>query len=570
MPYTSDIMNPGTPFEPEDSAAVFPAFAGFRLYSAKRLIGGSHRPYRSLEMKNHIRWIIRITLVYLLLVWLLAEVEGSPAGGMPARGTIHGFTDALWYSLVTMSTIGYGDMIPVTPLGRAIGLVFVFCSLGVLTAVIGLGLQIISGTLVPHLRLRLSRQRKWYVFHSCSADSIALAKALFGENSDCMLIFPKDGELPLPSERTVRLTVSLEMLIRLRKDAAGISVFYMDPDEGRNYMLASKAAAQGAEVYCMGSLHLQNPFRNLHFFSEPEAVSRRYWDTHPLSEKERCIVLIGCGQFGSALMERALINNVFITERKLEYHIFGDTELFRDRHPEILRALDSCSSGDRLFLHRERWSSDRGLLQRADRLILCSDDDGENLAAYDIISSWFARPSALHIRLRTALTGFPCFGDQFSILTPEYVIKDRLNRHAQMMNDIYNAGSQNPTPWHALSPFLRQSSIAAADHLLVKARYLLDNETLTELSDADCARAYKRYQELYPQRMDLLQEMEHRRWMRFYQVYNWQYAEKRDDALRLHPLLVPYSELSAEEKRKDRYAWEIFGEIARRVRLSSS
>ena len=147
-------------------------------------------------------------------------------------------------------------------------------------------------------------------------------------------------------------------------------------------------------------------------------------------------------------------------------------------------------------------------------------------------------------------------------MRPEFVMKDELNRRARLMNDIYNEGAANPAQWKELSPFLRQSNIAAADHLIVKARYLLEDESLTELSTEDCRRAYERYRELYAERADLLQEMEHRRWMRFYQMYNWQYDPVRNNAKRRHPMLLPYEELDETDRRKDAYAWEMLGRLS--------
>jgi voltage-gated potassium channel len=44
---------------------------------------------------------------------------------------LHSFGDALWWSVVTITTVGYGDITPVTPEGRIVG--------GAL-AVVGLGL----------------------------------------------------------------------------------------------------------------------------------------------------------------------------------------------------------------------------------------------------------------------------------------------------------------------------------------------------------------------------------------------------------------------------------------------
>ena len=55
--------------------------------------------------------------------------------------------------------------------------------------------------------------------------------------------------------------------------------------------------------------------------------------------------------------------------------------------------------------------------------------------------------------------------------------------------------------------------------------------------------------------------MEHRRWMRFSQMCNWKYAPVRDNSCRLHPLLIPFEELPAAEKKKDDFAWELLGKL---------
>lgn len=66
-------------------------------------------------------------LTYVGLLFFLVECEKNTKGA-----SIHSMFDAFWYSIVTLSTVGYGDYYPVTILGRLIGLVFVFASLGVL------------------------------------------------------------------------------------------------------------------------------------------------------------------------------------------------------------------------------------------------------------------------------------------------------------------------------------------------------------------------------------------------------------------------------------------------------
>ena len=45
------------------------------------------------------------------------------------------FSNALWWSVVTITTVGYGDMYPVTEAGRAIGYVLMFGGIGIFGAI---------------------------------------------------------------------------------------------------------------------------------------------------------------------------------------------------------------------------------------------------------------------------------------------------------------------------------------------------------------------------------------------------------------------------------------------------
>ena len=60
-----------------------------------------------------------------LLVWLV-ERRANPEqfGGNPIKGLGSGF----WFSAVTMTTVGYGDKAPISPLGRVVTLVWMFVS----------------------------------------------------------------------------------------------------------------------------------------------------------------------------------------------------------------------------------------------------------------------------------------------------------------------------------------------------------------------------------------------------------------------------------------------------------
>ena len=194
-------------------------------------------------------------------------------------------------------------------------------------------------------------------------------------------------------------------------------------------------------------------------------------------------------------------------------------------------------------------------------MIICYDEDERDLEAYETLKTWIPTCADIHVRLTAPVPGIPSFGERKAIISSEFVMKDAVNRQARLMHGIYSENSPAPVEWKDLSHFLRQSNIAAADHLIVKARYLLDDEEMTELSKEDCRRAYERFKETYAEQMDIMQEMEHRRWMRFHLMYNWSYDPVRNNSLRRHPLLLPYDQLAPSEQRKDSYAWEMFGRL---------
>ena len=65
---------------------------------------------------------IDFILVYGIgLVIIAATVVASVEGGEGA--SIHSFADALWWAVVTITTVGYGDMVPITVVGRAVAFV---------------------------------------------------------------------------------------------------------------------------------------------------------------------------------------------------------------------------------------------------------------------------------------------------------------------------------------------------------------------------------------------------------------------------------------------------------------
>ena len=103
--------------------------------------------------------IAGIALVYVGLLAILYCSESSSSDAV-----IRTFGDAFWYSLVTLSTVGYGDLVPVTPLGHMVGMIFLLLSAGMMVTLLGAVVSFITSEGLPFFLLGLKRRKNWYYF----------------------------------------------------------------------------------------------------------------------------------------------------------------------------------------------------------------------------------------------------------------------------------------------------------------------------------------------------------------------------------------------------------------------
>ncbi len=71
-----------------------------------------------------------VVLIFAILIWLAERRKNSKE----FRKNHMGVTDGIWWAFVTMTTVGYGDKIPRTKLGRILTLVWMFYAIALLFA----------------------------------------------------------------------------------------------------------------------------------------------------------------------------------------------------------------------------------------------------------------------------------------------------------------------------------------------------------------------------------------------------------------------------------------------------
>lgn len=509
-------------------------------------------------------WALACVMAYGALLRLLVYVESfSPAS------SIHTMGEAVWFSLVTLTTAGYGDYYPVTVAGRVVGTLFLLLSTGLLALLIGAAVSLMMGRLLPWMKLRRLRGRSWYVFSERNERTVALAEGLTAQEPKAVAVFcgqEEDNRFPAPLGGTWLSTGEGPGALLAKKWAGGKrTLFFLGEDGLENYTRALEAAAAGGTVCCQTTLVPGQTPENLILFDPWESCARLYWRERPLTGEDQ-VVLIGGGRCAGALLEQGLFVNLSRLDRGVSYHVFGDDGSFLRRHPWLDSTLElgpALPGRDGLIFHSESWDADAGLLTRAGRIILCGEDEGENLELYSQLLRAFPVTGAVHVRLSRPLPGAVVFGTHREIYTPELVLRSGLDRAARAMHEIYRQSAGGKAPqWEELSDFLRRSNRAAADHLLTKARLLLEDNAIPALTADVCRRAFRAYEETRGEKAELYRELEHLRWARFHSLNGWRYAPVRDNERRLHPDLRPFEELTEAEQAKDDYAWELLGSLA--------
>ncbi len=185
---------------------------------------------------NLILSTIGLIAVVILLNYLLVAVESKDPDS-----SIKSLSDSLWYMVITLTTVGYGDFYPTTQIGKMIGYIFVFGSLGVLGYLIS--------TLSNKYRIMMEEKKLGYrgtqfhnhiVFIGWNEFSRMVSEEIYLTGKQIAIITPNKDEIDLiytqfDKETTFALYADYNNLESLKKaniDEAA-AVFISIPDDAQ-------------------------------------------------------------------------------------------------------------------------------------------------------------------------------------------------------------------------------------------------------------------------------------------------------------------------------------------------
>ena len=121
-----------------------------RLARITRLLRGEKKKALVKDVLEHrSQYAVFITILLTILVLTVASVlvlqfeSKSPDANITTGG------DALWYSIVTITTVGYGDFYPVTTAGRITAMFIMFAGVGIIGALASILASLLVGSSSP-------------------------------------------------------------------------------------------------------------------------------------------------------------------------------------------------------------------------------------------------------------------------------------------------------------------------------------------------------------------------------------------------------------------------------------
>jgi voltage-gated potassium channel len=117
-----------------------------RLARIARLMRGENKKQLVEDvLQNRGQYAAFITILLTIIVLTISSVLVLEFESVSPDANIKSGGDALWYSIVTITTVGYGDFFPVTTFGRVAGMFIMFAGVGIIGALASILSSILVG-----------------------------------------------------------------------------------------------------------------------------------------------------------------------------------------------------------------------------------------------------------------------------------------------------------------------------------------------------------------------------------------------------------------------------------------
>lgn len=312
----------------------------------------------------------------------------------------------------------------------------------------------------------------------------------------------------------------------------------------------------------------------VNLFSPYEIAARAALAAHPLeiaADGSRCaspgLILLGFGEGAPGFLAQALRIGVYDEHTPLPVHVFAT-----DAAPSHSRYLDDDNPAFSVEGHAVAGGTtanllealvDSGLLATPGGTIACFGGcDTLNFElAMGLVALVGDRKTKVLVHFSESFGAAHIVEDYDAAIFPFGLVRelctyDELTqRHSESLARHVHAGYQDTGKrtgdslaerrvWAQLPEVKRDQSIGQADHLPVKIRLL-------GLDPANCSAGDIEQKLAEPGAVDRMARLEHERWNRTHFLAGYTYGEKKDDALKRSPYLVPYDELEPDIQQYD-------------------
>jgi voltage-gated potassium channel len=128
-------------------------FRIFRLFKMTRYVE-SMRTFQNVFKAKKSELTLTLVLIFLLLIFASSAMYAVENEAQPDK--FSSIPETLWWGVITLTTIGYGDIYPVTPLGKIIGGIIAFLGIGLFALPAG----ILASGFSEELQKRRDKQQK--------------------------------------------------------------------------------------------------------------------------------------------------------------------------------------------------------------------------------------------------------------------------------------------------------------------------------------------------------------------------------------------------------------------------